>query len=75
MIEAIKDIVGEDHKTAQALDMIIKCGFFDGAHHKDWVLDQVVAILAGDRYDQLVAWACAGEDGPDTYPWFEGTAP
>ena len=25
--------------------------------------------------DRIVAEACAGEDGPETYDWDEGTAP
>nr|EGP0388349.1 hypothetical protein [Salmonella enterica] len=31
--------------------------------------------LAGERYDQVVASACAGEDGPDTWRWDTGIAP
>ena len=36
-------------KTPQewALDWITMYGGFDGAHHKDWVLDQVARILHG----------------------------
>lgn len=30
-----------------ALYFIVKYGGFDGAHHKDWVLDQVARILNG----------------------------
>ena len=26
----------------------------DGAHHKDWVIDQMVRTLAGDRYKAIV---------------------
>lgn len=28
-----------------------------------------------EEYKKLVADACAGEDGPDTYEWDEGIAP
>lgn len=58
-----------------AIDLIVELGGIDGAHHKNWVLDQVVRVLAGDRYWQIVADACDGEDGPDTYSWDEGIAP
>ena len=58
-----------------AIDLIVELGGIDGAHHKNWVLDQVVRILAGDSYEQLVADVCDGPDGPDTYSWDEGIAP
>ena len=59
----------------KALDMAVQYGGIDGAHHKDWVIDQIVRILAGDDYEKVVADACAGEDGPNTYTWDEGIAP
>ncbi len=62
-------------RSQAAIDLIVELGGTDGAHHKSWVLDQVVRVLAGDRYEQIVADACSGEDGPDTYSWDEGIAP
>ena len=61
--------------TAEALDWILEYIGVDGSHHKQWLLDQVVQILAGDRYEQLVSEWCDGEDGPDTYEWDHGVAP
>lgn len=82
-----------------ALDYIVQYGGTDGAHHKQWVLDQVTRALTGcpmvtvsatdvngipytyekqgdgEDYIKLVAWACDGEDGPDTYAWDEGCPP
>jgi len=65
----------EQKRIQTALDLIAKYGSADGAHHKDWVLDQVARELAGDGYEQLVKNAKNGEDGPDTYSWDEGIAP
>jgi hypothetical protein len=59
----------------KAIDLIVKWGGVDGAHHKDWVLDQVVRILAGTDYARVVREAKAGEDGPNTYEWDTGIAP
>ena len=50
-------------------------GQTDGAHHKAWVIDQMVRCLTGDDYESWVAGWCYGEDGPDTYSWDEGVAP
>ena len=59
----------------EAIEVAVQYGGIDGAHHKTWVIDQMVRALAGDDYDRIVAEACDGEDGPDTYEWDEGIAP
>jgi hypothetical protein len=59
----------------KAIDFIVEWGGVDGAHHKDWTLDQVVRILAGEQYDEIVAEAKKGEDGDETYSWECGIAP
>ena len=61
--------------TEKALEIARSYGGIDGAHHKDWVIDQMVRALTGDGYDKWVADACAGKDGPNTYEWNEGIAP
>jgi hypothetical protein len=59
----------------EALEVIHLFGGIDGAHHKQWVLDQVVRYLTGPAYEEWVTKQKAGEDGPDTYEWDEGIAP
>lgn len=58
-----------------ALEIALRYGGTDGAHHKEWVIDQMVRALTGDKYEQWVRDACDGEDGPNTYEWDEGIAP
>ncbi len=58
-----------------SITMIVEWGGVDGAHHKDWTLDQTLRILAGDSYDAIVRKAMAGEDGSNTYSWEVGIAP
>ena len=58
----------------EALDLITRYGGIDGAHHKQWVLDQVVRVLAPDYGDWLAEYAI-GEDGPHTYQWDQGVPP
>jgi hypothetical protein len=48
-----------------AIEVALNCGQTDGAHHKMWVIDQMLRVLVGDRY----------EDGPGTYEWDEGIMP
>lgn len=63
-----------EEKVDRALGVIEEYGGIDGAHHKQWVIDQVVRVLVDD-YPKWVADMCEGEDGPDTYDWDEGIAP
>lgn len=65
----------DQEKIQAAIDMAVKYGGIDGAHHKDWVIDQMVRLLAGDDYAEIVRNACDGEYGPDTYSWETGIAP
>lgn len=65
----------EHEKIQNALDLAVRYGGISGEHHKDWVIDQMVRVLAGDGYDELVRKACDGGDGPDTYSWDCGIAP
>lgn len=77
----VNRLVAEESLTAledrmqEAIDLVVRYGGIDGSHHKNWCLDQVVRILAGDRYETIVAAACDGEDGPATYEWDEGIPP
>jgi hypothetical protein len=61
--------------TEAALEIALQYGGIDGAHHKMWVIDQMVRVMTGTAYPQWVAEAKAGDDGPDTYEWDEGIAP
>jgi hypothetical protein len=58
-----------------ALSIARQYGGIDGKHHKAWVIDQMCRALLGNKYEQFVADAKAGEDGPETYDWDEGIAP
>lgn len=59
----------------KALDLIAEYGGIGGGHHKQWLLDQVVRVLAGDKYKDWVGEWQDGEDGPNTYEWDTGIAP
>ncbi len=65
----------ETEKIKKAIDLAVQYGGIDGAHHKDWCIDQIVRILAGGDYEKIVKDACAGEDGANTYSWNCGIAP
>jgi hypothetical protein len=64
-----------EERIEKAIELAVRYGWIDGGHHKAWVIDQVIRILAGDNYGTIVAESKAGEDGPDTYSWDVGIAP
>lgn len=72
-IERIKQKMTE--KEQKVLDLIEQYGGIDGAHHKDWLLDQLARILTGEGYEAWVVELKSGEDGPETYSYDEGIAP
>lgn len=61
--------------TDKVLRLAIQYGQLDGAHHKAWVIDQMVRELAGNLYDELIVLAKDGHAGPDTYEWDVGIPP
>lgn len=67
--------IENEERIEQALEIAGGFGGIDGAHHKDWVIDQIVRILTGEEYNQWVTDICDGEDGPNTYEWDTGIAP
>jgi hypothetical protein len=69
--------MSDRQKKIDMMDFIHQWGGVDGAHHKQWVLDQLVRIGTETKvnYDQWVKSYCRGEDGDNTYEWDEGIAP
>lgn len=63
------------NRIKDALEIAYKYGSIDGAHHKAWVIDQMVRCLTDKDYDEWVCKLRSGEDGPQTYCWDEGIAP
>lgn len=57
------EVAGLNDKLIGALSAALD-GVYDGAHHKMWVIDQMVRCLADDAYE---AWR--------PYDWDEGTPP
>lgn len=82
MHAAFHAVVGHEAATVRgidrvndAIDIAVRYGGTDGSDHKAWVIDQMVRVLAGDKYHEVVAEAKNGEYGPETYEWDEGIAP
>ncbi len=68
----MRDLSDRD-RINKALNLIW-CGTgVDGAHHKDYLIDQITRVLTKD-YDRFVRCWQMGEDGLETYLWETGRA-
>lgn len=66
---------GLQERIDEAIQIAVRHGGHDGAHHKAWVIDSMVRALAPALYPHIIAEAKAGSEGPETYTWDEGIAP
>lgn len=62
-------------RITAAITLATQYGGFPGEQKKAWIIDQMVRVLAADKYDEIVAAARAGESGPEDYDWDVGIAP
>jgi hypothetical protein len=66
----------------KVVDMVWEYGGCDGAHHKQWVLDQVLRLALGDKYIKFIkektgqTWDEETEEWTDSgYTWHKGIPP
>lgn len=74
-VENMESVEQLKERIDKAIEIAVRYGGTDEAHHKAWVIDQMIRTLAGEKYEEIVKDAKAGEDGPETYGWDEGVAP
>jgi hypothetical protein len=55
-----------ENKIKNALEIAKSYGWIDGAHHKMWVIDQMVRALTEDNYIVWTAEICNGGQTPST---------
>ena len=67
--------MNKSKRINKAISIAVTFGGIDGAHHKDWVIDQMLRALADYRYDELVEDACEEDGDPTAYVWDVGIAP
>jgi hypothetical protein len=65
----------DDKRIDDAVDVILRWGSFDDAHHKQWALDQALRALLGDGYAARVARENDERVSAGYDPWEEGVAP
>jgi len=58
-------------QTRAVRHLLLAYGQIEGDHHRAWVIDQALRILAGARYEQVIA--AYNNDGE--YSWGLGIAP
>lgn len=57
----------------KASKIAFEYGMIDGAHHKQWVIDQMIRAILGQKgYD---AWVAEMNQDKEYQPWDVGIAP
>ena len=64
-----------EEEREKVLDLIFEYGQIDGAHHKMWVIDQIVKILTKDKYNTWIKNYVYDEETGDVYDWDKGIKP
>lgn len=67
--QCLADMIG------RALEVIAEYGAYDGGHHKQWVLDQTVHLLAGTEENYQKWIAAHNREKPSACSWETGIAP
>jgi len=62
-------------KIEDAVQIAFENGNIDGAHHKQWVIDQMVRALLGPEYKIWVERHNANNTRDGYPPWDTGVAP
>lgn len=80
-------VMSDEQRLDAILVFIGQSGDTDGAHHKQWALDQIVRIatkckndglgnyIKSAEYHEWIRFHADGEDGPNTHEWDEGLTP
>jgi hypothetical protein len=63
------------HKEEKILELIQMYGGCEEAHHKQWVLDQIVHIITGAGYGVWIKQYECGECENEIHEWDIGVAP
>lgn len=63
-----------EERIKEALKIAWSYAQIDGAHHKMWVIDQMVRVLCGEKYTEWIK-TYETPDGEDYYVWDVGIAP
>ena len=72
---ALQYIEQLETEKKEILDLIFGYGEYDGGHHKQWLIDQIVRKLTKNNYEKWVERYQEGFDGQNTYAWDTGIAP
>lgn len=65
--------IHEECRGQKASSIATRFGMIDGAHHKQWVIDQMLrAVLSKSKYE---LWFAQMNSDPEYDPWDHGTPP
>lgn len=78
--EVVENLIDKNSNLTKIFNMIYSYAGIDGAHHKDWLLDQIMRSITGDNYEEFVKFyerplSVNGLEDGDYCQWDAGIAP
>jgi hypothetical protein len=70
--DEMMEILEHGNTNERAAALALQYGMIDGAHHKQWLIDQMLRIICGAGYEEIIAIYNSEEDYSD---WDIGIAP
>lgn len=67
------NITDEQKRIIAATEVAAQYGMVDGAHHKQWVIDQMLRVLLGKHGYEF--WVSEQNKDPEYRRWDTGIAP
>ncbi len=54
LIDNLCNIVADYHRKSSIVALIMEYGYIGGAHHKQWLIDQILRIALKDEYEAFI---------------------
>lgn len=52
--DEMMDMLEHGNINERAVALALRYGMIDGSHHKQWVIDQMLRLIAGEGYSQVM---------------------
>lgn len=69
------DMSNIEDSAVEALSLVFNYSYIEGDHHKQWLFDQIVRALTGEKYEEFVKYYETDGLTDEEYEWDTGIAP
>ena len=73
--DEMMEMLEHGNTNERATALALRYGMIDGVHHKQWLIDQMLRIVAGGGYAEIMEIYNGDESYADYAKWDTGIAP